>query len=285
MFTPFAGEEHRAFFLNGGKPAALLVHGFPGTPAEMRPLAAALHLAGWTTQGLLLPGFGADIATLPQRTRQQWFAAVLTALRELQQDHYPVVLIGNSMGGALSLALAAELSSSGKQPPNALMLFAPFYRIEHVLWQILPIVKRIFPVFHPFRWFRPDFSNPETRKGIHNFLPDADLDDPQVQQAIREFQLPLAMFDEIRMVGAAAYKVASQAVLPMLVIQGTQDRLVSPKSTRQLITRCGGEVTYREVTAEHDLLKPENAVWAEVEAAVLAFAQSVERSEVYAHRA
>ncbi|MFN8373983.1 MAG: alpha/beta fold hydrolase [Anaerolineae bacterium] len=285
MFTPFAGEEHRAFFLNGGQPAALLVHGFPGTPAEMRPLASALHRVDWTTHGLLLPGFGAEIATLSQRKRQQWSAAVLAALRELQHKHHPVVLIGNSMGSALSLTLAAELCSSGEQPPDALMLFAPFCRIEHVLWQMLPIVKRVFPVFQPFRWFKPDFSNSETRKGIRNVRPDADLDDPQVQQAIREFQLPIAMFDELRMVGAAAYKAASQAALPMLVIQGTQDRLVSPKSTRQLIARCGGEVTYREVTAEHDLLKPENAVWAEVEAAVLAFARSIERSEVHAHRA
>jgi alpha-beta hydrolase superfamily lysophospholipase len=53
----FQGPEHLPFLWPGGQPAALLVHGFPGTPAEMRPLGEALHQAGWTAQGILLPGF------------------------------------------------------------------------------------------------------------------------------------------------------------------------------------------------------------------------------------
>ena len=64
---PFQGDEHQPFHWNGGQPAALLVHGFPGTPAEMRPLGTALHQAGWTVYGPLLPGFGPDIVTLFER--------------------------------------------------------------------------------------------------------------------------------------------------------------------------------------------------------------------------
>lgn len=42
-FQPFAGSEHEAFQLDGEQSAALLVHGFPGTPAEVHTLAEALH--------------------------------------------------------------------------------------------------------------------------------------------------------------------------------------------------------------------------------------------------
>ena len=42
----FGGPEHAPFLLNGGEPAALLVHGFGGTPAEMRGLAEALQPGG-----------------------------------------------------------------------------------------------------------------------------------------------------------------------------------------------------------------------------------------------
>ncbi len=54
----FQGEEHQPFHWVAGPPAALLVHGFPGTPAELRPLGQALYEAGWTVSAPLLPGFG-----------------------------------------------------------------------------------------------------------------------------------------------------------------------------------------------------------------------------------
>ena len=34
-FTPFTAPEHQDFTLPGGRPAVLLVHGYPGTPHEM----------------------------------------------------------------------------------------------------------------------------------------------------------------------------------------------------------------------------------------------------------
>jgi carboxylesterase len=283
-FKPFAGDEHKAFRLNGGKPAALLVHGFPGTPAEMRPIAEALHHAGWSAEGLLLPGFGADIATLPQRKHRDWTAALQTALANLQREHSPVTLVGNSLGGALALEAAAVCEHSGAQPPDALVLFTPFWRVDHVLWQMLPLLKRIFPVFHPFRWIKPDFANPETRRGIANFMPDADVEDPQVQQAVRELTIPVAMFDELRSVGAAAYRFAPHVKVPALVLQGSQDTLTRPTNTRKLMARYAGAVEYREVPAAHDLVKSDSSAWSQVEAIVLQFAVQLEQ-KAYAHGA
>ena len=90
----FQGEEHRPFLLNGDRGAALLVHGFPGTPAEMRPLATVLNNAGWTTKGILLPGFGAEIETLGGRDPADWVESVRLAASALgdgqpnaQADH------------------------------------------------------------------------------------------------------------------------------------------------------------------------------------------------------
>lgn len=110
----FSGPEHAPFRLNGSEghtsdaaaPAALLVHGFGGTPAEMRGLAAALPGAGWTVEALLLPGFGADIATLTGRRYQEWLDAVMAAAQGLRDaGHRPLLLVGYSMGATLALAL------------------------------------------------------------------------------------------------------------------------------------------------------------------------------------
>jgi esterase/lipase len=39
--------------MDGGDHAALLIHGFPGTPAEMLPLGTVLREAGWTVHGMI----------------------------------------------------------------------------------------------------------------------------------------------------------------------------------------------------------------------------------------
>jgi hypothetical protein len=79
----FSGAEHAAFRLDGGAPAALLLHGFLGTPAEMRGLAGALNRQGWTAEVPLLPGFGSDVATLTERRCMEWLDAVEAAARGL----------------------------------------------------------------------------------------------------------------------------------------------------------------------------------------------------------
>ena len=83
---PFGGSDHRSFFWQKSDRAALLVHGFPGTPAEMRPLGIILREAGWTVRGLMLPGLGADIEKLDQCTSQVWLDPVQQAIEELKRS-------------------------------------------------------------------------------------------------------------------------------------------------------------------------------------------------------
>jgi carboxylesterase len=267
--TAFQGAEHAPFLMKGGRAAALMVHGFPGTPADIRPFADCLNALGWTVQGILLPGFGAQIETLPKRTHQEWSAAVLEALQALKKDHAPVVLVGHSMGGALAMCVAAEL------PPEALILTAPFSKLESFLWNMMPVFRTVFPEVRPFRLLRLDFSKPEVREGIRNFMPDADLDDPQVQQAIRDLRLPISVFEQIRQLGQRAFNLAPQLKMPAFVVQGTQDTLVKPHLTRQLLLRYGGAVHYLELPAEHDLIDPQARYWPHLERTLRDFVEQL----------
>ncbi len=288
MLPAFLGDEHRAYQHEGGTPAALLVHGFPGTPAEMRPLAAVLSDVGWTVQVPLLPGFGAEIDTLANPARgvrvpgaAEWLAAVQIALDALAQNHRPLLLIGNSMGGALSLAAAGIARANGQHvAPHGLVLLNPFWRLNNVLWQALPLIARVVPRFHPFNLVRMNFDDPETRKGILTFMPGADLDDPQVQAAIRSFAIPTRVLDEVRRAGALGYRWAAQATTPALVIAGSGDTLVPPANTRKLAARLPGSVELVEIPGEHNLINPAASGWAQIRSSLLAFAEMLAQQPV-----
>ena len=260
----FQGEQHADFLIECGEPAALLIHGFPGTPAEMRPLSPSLNAAGWTTRGLLLPGFGAQIDDLFQRTAPDWIAAAVEALRALQQQHHPVVLIGYSMGAAISINAAAHLK------PDRLILLAPFWKFgtrgQRAIFKISkPIVRHLKPLK------RANFNEPRLRRFLGEFLQDADLDDAEVQQLIRNAKVPVDLFEQIHALGQQAYALAAQIDVPTLVLQGRRDPVVKPEFTRQLLPQFAGLVEYVEIDAQHDLIDPALPEWPRLERAVLDF--------------
>jgi carboxylesterase len=257
----FQGEEHQAFTWSGNDHGVVLVHGFPGTPAEMHPLAIMMHEAGWTVQGVLLPGFGAEIDTLATRTTQHWASAIDAAIRQTAKQCKHVVLVGLSMGAALAI----QATSRHADKISALVLLAPFWQIKHVLWHSLPVLRFAVPQFKPFQLFKPDFTDPETRKGIRTYLPEADLDDPDVQRSILDFAIPTQVINQIRIAGSNGHSCAPQVKAPTLIIQGTEDDLVQPDLTRELSKRFSGIVRYTEVSGGHDLLNTEKAAWPNIQ--------------------
>jgi len=263
----FQGEEHQPFWFQPEQPhgAALLVHGFPGTPAEMRSIAKVLVDNGYATEGLLLPGFGVEIDNLSEKKHQDWESAVDKALQKLQRQYNRVIVVGNSMGGSLAIQAAARHQADG------LILFAPFWTIDNVLWKALPIIKHVIPRVQPFKLFKPDFNDPEFQEGTRKFVPDADFDDPDFQRQTLNFEIHTDLFAQIRQVGVRGYELAPQIKVPSLVIQGTGDDLVSPENTRKLIGRFNSAHEYIEVPAAHNPLQPNDAYWSRIVSATTAY--------------
>jgi carboxylesterase len=241
---------------------ALLIHGFPGTPAEVRGIGKALAENGWHARAPLLPGFGTDIVNLAEKRRKDWLEAVGAEWGALLADHDPCVLIGFSMGGALALHLAQ------RHPPDRLVLVAPFWRLPGVLPRLVPVLKRVLPEMRPFK--NADFDTPEVQAGFQRLLPDVDLDDPEVRRYLQEeITLPLSVIDEVFRLGAEAHRLAKSISARSLVIQGLDDQMVRPKLTRKLVERLGGgsangQVIYREIGGPHELIHQSSEQQAEV---------------------
>ena len=265
MLKVFQGEPHTDFLIERGTPAALLIHGFPGTPAEMRPLASTLNAAGWTTRGLLLPGFGAQIDSLFQRHPQEWIDAAVMALQALKAAHQPVALIGYSLGAAISILTTSRIK------PDRLILLAPFWKFgtrgQRAIFRITkPIVRHLKPLS------RANFNDPRLRRFLSEFLQDADLDAPEVQQLLRQTTVPVDLFERIHALGQQAYTLAALIDRPTLILQGRHDPVVKPDFTRRLMDRIDEEmITYGEIDAQHHLIDPALPDWPRLQQAVLDF--------------
>lgn len=243
----YRSPEHAAFEWRHGPHAVLLVHGFPGTPAEMRPVGRIFADAGWSVRGLLLPGFGAELPTLGDKAHTDWNAAIDTALAELRQQYACIVIAGNSFGGALALRAAAV------HPVDGVVLFAPFWRVDSWLEGLFPVAERAFPHIRPFA--RADFTDARLRTELRHFLPDANLDDPVVQAGIRQLTLPTRALGQVRRAGQAGYAAASAVRAPVLIFQGRRDPLVKPRLTQRLAQRLPNLAGYLEIDGEHDLVR------------------------------
>lgn len=116
------------FSFDGNHIGCILTHGFTGTPNEVRELGQRLADAGYSVRGPLLPGHGTTPQDMEQSTWRDWYGAVEAAYDDLSTRCDQVLAMGLSMGGMLSLYLAANRPLSGVIP-MATPILSPDWRL------------------------------------------------------------------------------------------------------------------------------------------------------------
>ncbi|MCP3421174.1 alpha/beta hydrolase [Nocardioides pinisoli] len=132
---------------SGRRIGVLVVHGFTGSPASMRPWAEDLAARGYAVEMPLLPGHGTRWQDMNKVRWTDWTATVEGAFDKLAAENDTVVAVGLSMGGALSLRLAAD---RGEELAGVVLVNAAVdsMRKDAVL---LPVLKRFVPAFPGIR--------------------------------------------------------------------------------------------------------------------------------------
>ncbi|MBE0617445.1 MAG: alpha/beta fold hydrolase, partial [Proteobacteria bacterium] len=200
----------------------LLVHGFTAGPAEMRPLGERLRDAGYPTLGVRLKGHGTSPWDLLERTWEDWFTSVRQGCEILAGLCDRICAVGFSAGGALALRLAADL------PPGLLgvaavaaplkvrdrnMTFVPLVHGANRLARSTALVKGIM-LFHR--------SHPE-------------------HPEINYVHMPIRALYELGRLIDDLEGHLGDVRCPVLLLQGTEDPTVDPRSAELIRDALGSE--------------------------------------------
>ncbi len=150
------------FFLDGGKRACLLIHGFTASPFEMRYVGKKLNEAGYTVMAPRLPGHGTSVRDLDRTGWADWYREVISSFNRLAETYSPVFVVGMSAGGTLALYLL----SHGVNVAGTAVLSAPIRfhgrlaRKSYALLSLMPGL-RLLPAAR--KKSGPDIRDPEIK--------------------------------------------------------------------------------------------------------------------------
>jgi carboxylesterase len=214
--APFDPDVVSPWHLGDGPRGALLIHGFAGTPPELRRLGELLAANGFRCHAPVLPGHGTTPQELEQTRWQDWAGCVAAAFDDLASECDHVVVAGQSMGGTLALDLAAH----DLRVRAVASLAAPIW-LSGPLAPLLPLIKRVV------RW--------------HRAGDDVDLWHPDAVDELHSYGLrPTRSINELRRLCAVVRNELPEIRAPVLVVHGERDRSIDPRCAREIARRLIG---------------------------------------------
>lgn len=220
-----------SFYFPGNGVGVLLCHGFLGTPQSVEELGRAIAAKGFTVSCPRLPGHGTHAHELARFSAADWFAAIERAYLELKADCTAVFVIGQSMGGTLTLDLASRHTGI-----NGIVLLNPAIDI---------------PAFETFR------TMPAT-----GFV-DEDRPDIKRRDAVEitYSEAPVKAYHEILSYLNAVAPKLSRVRCPVTAFVSPDDHVVPPSNTDFILGKVSSEAkrkyslpnSYHIASMDHDM--------------------------------
>jgi len=205
-----------------GKPAVLALHGFAGTPNELRIVTDAAQRLHLFARAPRLSGHGADARELLNVGWNDWVEGATAELFDLsERAEARVVVCGLSLGALLATHLAATY------PERVAGLIA----LANAVW------LRLFPSGLPLMLF-------EAWKPLDNrfFVPKtgADIRDPEARKRHLTYDVnPIRSAVEVLRSGDLVRSELANVKCPTLVVHGRLDRVCSVGNAFRFAKRLG----------------------------------------------
>lgn len=122
----------------------LLVHGFTGTPKELRLMGEYLNQQGFTVLGIRLSGHATQPADLIRTNYHDWMTSVEDGFRMLSGLAKNIYCIGHSTGGSLSFAAASYLPVKGIVSMSAPYKLPDDWRLNYteIISKVMPYLRK-----------------------------------------------------------------------------------------------------------------------------------------------
>jgi carboxylesterase len=223
------------FHFEGGEVGCLVSHGFTGTTQSMRFLGEFLaREGGLTVVGPRLKGHGTTPEDMARTTAEDWVRSVEEALHTLQQHCSQIFMTGLSMGGTLTLYMAAMYPD--------------------VLAGAVPINGAVF-------LNSPDLAGLALAPGVPPAVPGvgSDIKKPGVTELAYPV-VPVPAIRHIYALMAVTRELLPRVTCPILAFQSRDDHVVVPDNAPYILEHVGAaekrlvwlEESYHVATLDND---------------------------------
>jgi carboxylesterase len=219
---------------DGQKIGVLLCHGFTGSPGSMRAWGEFLADKGYAVEAPRLPGHGTDWRDLNTKSWADWYGEVERVFEKIAAENDAVVVAGLSMGGALSLRLAADHAAR----ISGVVVVNPIVATKRFDVKLLPVLKHVVPAL----------------KGIGSDIKKAGV----VEQSYLHTPLKAihTLFQALKLLVPDLAKVTA----PLLYLRSTEDHVVDEVSEPIILRQIGStdvvvvrlENSYHVATLDND---------------------------------
>ncbi|RKD29122.1 alpha/beta hydrolase [Thermohalobacter berrensis] len=208
-------ENAKPFYFKGNNIGCLLIHGFTGSPSEMRLLGEYLNKKGYTVKGVCLKGHGTSVEDMEKTTWKDWLSSAEYGLIDLKNKCDKIVVIGLSMGGIIALNLASRFDV------NAVISLASPIKIHNRQAPFAFIIK-YYKKYVPKR--KKEIGHKEK-----NYLISYD-------------KTPVASVPHLLKLIRKTKRRLKKVLVPTLIIQSKNDNTVRYESAKYIYKNIGSEI-------------------------------------------
>jgi len=210
-------ERAKPYLYEAGDKLVILIHGFLGTPDDMRELAKYLVGKGFSAKAIRLAGHGTnDWRDIENSSYYDWWKSLEDEVKSAADNYRRVYLIGYSFGANLAFDMAARYPQLVDGVVS--LGISVFLRRE---W----LIKLVLPIFHLF--LKKARKHNIKKKHIHEYLDSGG-----------SIYVPTkSLYEFYRFINRYTKKSLHQVRVPSLIIHSREDAVSHPISSEFVHSR------------------------------------------------